>query len=330
MALVANKASSTESESSLEHHDYDFNHGSGSTYQSRTVETSTAAGQRSQPTKKRTGRPLLKRNSKSSTTARSKGAKTDERARSHNAPRHNVPAAVEHESVPCSNAIDEVLSESDDLLRCAHEAQALGRLNEAQSYLYLAHARLVGLGRFSEQGYVDDEKEDCVSKKGHADSNEAISANNVVGSSSDELKPTLEATTSMLTPHAERLSLKAMITPSPMSTSHLPTIEGSNNLSGYLAQSALNLLYKQKGIERKADQSSRRRSRAKSVDSNLKESSMPQREKIGTQSVDKRGKHESDDVNLSPSCVWSASVMTANDADLDAKVLMQKGLAALR
>jgi len=45
------------------------------------------------------------------------------------------------------SGIDEVLSESDELLRAAAEAQALGRLRNASTYLLLAHARLVGLGR---------------------------------------------------------------------------------------------------------------------------------------------------------------------------------------
>ena len=45
------------------------------------------------------------------------------------------------------SGIDEVLSESDQLLRAAAEAQALGRLRSANTYLLLAHARLVGLGR---------------------------------------------------------------------------------------------------------------------------------------------------------------------------------------
>ncbi|KAL7469422.1 hypothetical protein ACHAXS_011808 [Conticribra weissflogii] len=60
--------------------------------------------------------------------------------------------------------IDEILSESDDLLRAAYEAQSLGRLSAAQSFLYLAHARLVGLGQYVEslskvqQGTVDEEE----------------------------------------------------------------------------------------------------------------------------------------------------------------------------
>lgn len=46
--------------------------------------------------------------------------------------------------------INEIISESNDLLRAAYEAQSLGRLSGAQSFLYLAHARLVGLGQYIE------------------------------------------------------------------------------------------------------------------------------------------------------------------------------------
>lgn len=61
-------------------------------------------------------------------------------------------ASIDHDTTPNAAAnnhsgIDEVLSESDQLLRAAAEAQALGRLRNASTYLLLAHARLVGLGR---------------------------------------------------------------------------------------------------------------------------------------------------------------------------------------
>ena len=46
-----------------------------------------------------------------------------------------------------SNVLDEILGEAQDLLNAAAEAQALGRLKNANSYLVLAHARLVGLGK---------------------------------------------------------------------------------------------------------------------------------------------------------------------------------------
>ena len=46
-----------------------------------------------------------------------------------------------------ANVLDEILGEASDLLNAAAEAQALGRLKTASSYLLLAHARLVGLGK---------------------------------------------------------------------------------------------------------------------------------------------------------------------------------------
>lgn len=45
------------------------------------------------------------------------------------------------------NVYDAVLSESEDLLQAATEAQQLGRLKMASAYLLLLHARLVGLGK---------------------------------------------------------------------------------------------------------------------------------------------------------------------------------------
>ncbi|KAL7484923.1 hypothetical protein ACHAW6_015124 [Cyclotella cf. meneghiniana] len=307
------------------------------------MSTAVTAGQCSQSIRKRSVRPLPKRNPKCSTTSRPKGTKTKEkhlnlRSRPHNAPKHKANVAEEQRAVPCTNAIDEVLSESDDLLQCAFEAQALGRLNEAQSYLYLAHARLVGLGRFIEKENVDEESEDCLSKKGYEDRNGAFSVTNHDGFSCVEQKSTPDGGTTILTPHAGTLSLKPKITPSPMSTAHLPMAEGNNNLSGYLAQSAQNLLYKQKGIgnkfavniERKADQNSRRKSRAKSFDSDVKEDSNLQRESIvNLQVAGTRDKRDSDDANLSESGVLSASLMTANHAVLDVRTLMEKGTAAL-
>ena len=52
------------------------------------------------------------------------------------------PPAISH-----ADAVDEVLSEIEDLLRAARDAQSLGRLSHASGFLCLAHARLIGLGR---------------------------------------------------------------------------------------------------------------------------------------------------------------------------------------
>lgn len=82
-----------------------------------------------------------------------------------------------------SSGIDEVLNESDQLLRAAAEAQALGRLRNASTFLLLAHARLVGLGRRFDRSRIeimestasaaahddDDEKETKKKNKNHED-----------------------------------------------------------------------------------------------------------------------------------------------------------------
>eukprot|EP00578_Thalassiosira_sp_NH16_P006395 CAMPEP_0181122548 /NCGR_PEP_ID=MMETSP1071-20121207/25375_1 /TAXON_ID=35127 /ORGANISM="Thalassiosira sp., Strain NH16" /LENGTH=279 /DNA_ID=CAMNT_0023207531 /DNA_START=9 /DNA_END=850 /DNA_ORIENTATION=+ len=59
-----------------------------------------------------------------------------------------------------SEAVDEVLNESAELLRAASEAQSLGRLGAARTYLILAHARAVGLGRLLEPGIANDDDDD--------------------------------------------------------------------------------------------------------------------------------------------------------------------------
>lgn len=50
-------------------------------------------------------------------------------------------------TAPALNAFDAVLAEASDLWQAASEAQQLGRLKMASSYLLLLHARLVGLGK---------------------------------------------------------------------------------------------------------------------------------------------------------------------------------------
>jgi hypothetical protein len=65
-----------------------------------------------------------------------------------------------------SSGIDEVLSEADQLLRAASEAQALGRLRNASTYLLLAHARLVGLGRRFDRSRIEIDNADEKKKIG--------------------------------------------------------------------------------------------------------------------------------------------------------------------
>eukprot|EP00804_Cyclotella_cryptica_P003977 CCRYP_013901-RA/>CCRYP_013901-RA protein AED:0.18 eAED:0.18 QI:0/-1/0/1/-1/1/1/0/331 len=62
-----------------------------------------------------------------------------------------------HET-PAASFIDEIINEANDLLQAAREAQSLGRLRSSASYLLLAHARLVGLGRrFDRSRCLEDE-----------------------------------------------------------------------------------------------------------------------------------------------------------------------------
>lgn len=53
------------------------------------------------------------------------------------------------------NAVDEVIWEAQNLLQSAAEAQALGRLRSANSFLLLAHQRMIGLGRRVDRSYCE-------------------------------------------------------------------------------------------------------------------------------------------------------------------------------
>eukprot|EP00956_Cyclotella_meneghiniana_P004901 scaffold6050_cov70-Cyclotella_meneghiniana.AAC.5 len=69
--------------------------------------------------------------------------------------------------------IDEIINESNDLLQAAREAQCLGRLRASSSYLLLAHARLVGLGRrFDRSRCLEDEAVGVVTKTPDNNANE--------------------------------------------------------------------------------------------------------------------------------------------------------------
>ncbi len=65
------------------------------------------------------------------------------------------PPPSNNNQLTSSSGIDEVLNESDHLLQAAAEAQALGRLRNASTYLLLAHARLVGLGRRFDRSRIE-------------------------------------------------------------------------------------------------------------------------------------------------------------------------------
>jgi hypothetical protein len=65
------------------------------------------------------------------------------------------PPPSNNNQLTSSSGIDEVLNEADHLLQAAAEAQALGRLRNASTYLLLAHARLVGLGRRFDRSRIE-------------------------------------------------------------------------------------------------------------------------------------------------------------------------------
>jgi hypothetical protein len=77
-----------------------------------------------------------------------------------------------------SNVYDAVLGEAQDLLLAASEAQQLGRYKLASAYLFLLHARLVGLGkRF--------DKANNAAKMGTTSNNYSISSRDGINASLD-------------------------------------------------------------------------------------------------------------------------------------------------
>lgn len=248
-----------------------------------------------------------KRGIKAKRSSRKRSRSSDGKDRRMSYHKKAVPSSHQTKSLPNAtiseaswSVIDEVLDESDDLLRCAYEAQSLGRLSDAQSYLYLAHGRLVGLGRLVEHGNVLDEENGFLKT---ADTNQV----SCVGR--------------MQTPHAERLSLKPKITPSPQIANMAAAQEC--NLSGYLAQSAQELLYKQRRSGKKnlsLKHNNRSQARVNSVEAKLFADNW-EKEKTGNaqEHVTRLAGHPSGSV------AWNHSVMTSYEAELDAKVWVKKG-----
>lgn len=231
------------------------------------------------------------------------------------------------------NSVDEVIDEANAFLQCAYEAQALGLLKKAHIYLILAHGRLVGLGRFAEYGHPF----------GQIDGLECDLELENTTNSEDGLLDTFQMhhneAKSMKTPsHGTPLLPKPKITPSPTNTNQLQsTTQETNNLSGTLAQWSQEVLYKQKGIgnayaahkQRKAHRNTIRiqKNRAASFDSKEASDSSLTSEKNDVVKTEKatqqkptcKESNESVHANLG---TLSASVMTADFAPLDAKVLI--------
>lgn len=66
----------------------------------------------------------------------------------------NKKVKQDHWGTTNSLMYESVLEESEDLCKAASEAQALGRLDKASSYLLLLHARLMGLGKLLDKSLL--------------------------------------------------------------------------------------------------------------------------------------------------------------------------------
>lgn len=145
-------------------------------------------------------------------------------------PSHKVAADGNTTPISQSDAIAEIMSESDDLLRAAHDAQSLGRLSEAQSYLYLAHARLVGLGQLLEPTQLE------------CNSLDSVDGENDNGAGQEDASMTSCDDSSTPSPSNTSLQLEAPLT-------------NHENISDSLAHSAKELLYQHsgKGMQYKSD-----------------------------------------------------------------------------
>ena len=232
-----------------------------------------------------------------------------------------VPSAVKQDKTtqqdPCHNAFDETLDESNAFLQCAYEAQALGRLNEAHNYLILAHGRLVGLGRLVEQQGGDED-------------NRLDSIVDIADDSCSNFQSIPGGVKSLATPHGAPASLRPKITPSPPTTNGLHPVYEATNLSGHLAHWAQELLYRKKSIgnrytadkEKKAHNKRQRDIRAASFDSKETLGSSTKKKSVrstntATDDFIPRG---NSDRNV---CPMKSSVMTADSACLDAKLLLK-------
>lgn len=216
------------------------------------------------------------------------------------------------------NSVDEVIDEANAFLQCAHEAQALGMFHKAHTYLILAHGRLIGLGRFIEYG-------DAFGKSDGLKSDEEMdNINHEVNSSA--MQSSHYGLNSTETPGAS-LPPKKKVTPSPTNKNQLQSIsQGTpNNLSSNLAQWSQDLLYAVKGTgnsyathKKRKDSRLRQKKRAASFDSTVSTSEIEQANpEINMQYK----RHNSTYVNPNS---WSASIMTADFACFDAKMLMKK------
>ena len=134
--------------------------------------------------------------------------------------------------------IDEIINESNDLLQAAREAQCLGRLRASSSYLLLAHARLVGLGRRFDRSRCLEDETTASSDKTNA--NPSIVQNpsehsNGAGDNSNSNATILQA------PQANDES--AILPPMPVAHNALPEIALIENL----ARSSMELHHKRTG-----------------------------------------------------------------------------------
>ena len=270
--------------------------------------------------------------------SKSKCKTSKKKGRPLNAPKDHIInphcSSLAEEDTDSSLSIDAVLAESNDLLQAASDAQALGRLVEAQSYLYLAHARLIGLGqvvdRRSEEvenieglmNEVDEQVVEC-----------EYSPSDVKCEPETLFSPTPDTVTSTSVPVA---------TPSPTA----PTNEAakpqspSTRLSNQLASSAQDFLYKKTGKgklhgtdrrifwnSRKDRKSRNMKKKAETPGSStqcLDFNDEKRRKKILDESAEAPRKEKEDNIIITPPHIVS-SLMILNNAFMDAKALVDSG-----
>ena len=235
--------------------------------------------------------------------------------------------------------IEEIISESNDLLRAAHEAQSLGRLEEAQSFLYLAHARLVGLGHYVEPRPQLQETRGVI--MGVEDSEHAEAS---IASESNELSS--DAYGDSPTPHYDFLDFKPPVTtPSPNSSNPEDTKQTDSKapLTDQLAQTAMTLLHQRtgKGMQYEADlkrKCKHRKPRKKSTSSDESDEGTPtpskslgfhmEKESTKKHKGTRKQKENSEDDEDDATKGHANTRTVANCAFLNAQALVENGQIA--
>lgn len=122
---------------------------------SKSPATSSATRKQSPKQAAATGSSKIVTTKKSAATLLTKIKNKPQLPSASKAASSKSPPPSNNNQLTSSSGIDEVLNEADHLLQAAAEAQALGRLRNASTYLLLAHARLVGLGRRFDRSRIE-------------------------------------------------------------------------------------------------------------------------------------------------------------------------------